>query len=92
MQSPERDLCFLSATTFAADPGARKVSPVEVVGAVIDHIKRLRPETQRLRHPRPGERPQGRPDEGQEAAPLVYGAFVEVCMTASARNHHRTAR
>jgi hypothetical protein len=38
VQSPERDLCFLSATTLAADLGARKVSPVEVIGAVIDHI------------------------------------------------------
>jgi Asp-tRNA(Asn)/Glu-tRNA(Gln) amidotransferase A subunit family amidase len=37
------DLCYLPATTLAARLRARKVSPVEVVDALADRIKRLNP-------------------------------------------------
>jgi Asp-tRNA(Asn)/Glu-tRNA(Gln) amidotransferase A subunit family amidase len=37
------DRCFLSATRLAADIRARKVSPVEVIDALADRIKRLNP-------------------------------------------------
>jgi Asp-tRNA(Asn)/Glu-tRNA(Gln) amidotransferase A subunit family amidase len=40
---PKDDLCFLPATQLAADIRARKVSPVDVVDAVADRIKRLNP-------------------------------------------------
>ncbi len=37
------DLCYLSASTLAARIRALKVSPVDVVDAVADRIKRLNP-------------------------------------------------
>ena len=37
------DLCYLSASTLAARLRARKVSPVEVVDALADRLKRLNP-------------------------------------------------
>jgi len=37
------DLCFLPATHLAADIRARKVSPVDVIDALADRIKRLNP-------------------------------------------------
>src|SRR5262245_43736281 len=40
---PPADLCYLSAVDLAARIRARKVSPVEVVDAVADRIKRLNP-------------------------------------------------
>ena len=37
------DLCYLSASALATRLRAREVSPVEVVDAVADRIKRLNP-------------------------------------------------
>jgi Asp-tRNA(Asn)/Glu-tRNA(Gln) amidotransferase A subunit family amidase len=40
---PEVDLCFVSAADLAARLRARKVSPVEVIDALAERIKRLNP-------------------------------------------------
>src|SRR6516164_11511339 len=40
---PAADLCYLSAVDLAARLRARKVSPVEVIDALADRIKRLNP-------------------------------------------------
>jgi Asp-tRNA(Asn)/Glu-tRNA(Gln) amidotransferase A subunit family amidase len=43
MTQTRNDLCFLSAVDLATQIRARRVSPVEVVDAVADRIKRLNP-------------------------------------------------
>ena len=44
------ELCWLSATDLAALIRRRKVSPVEVVDAVLDRIERLNPRINAVRH------------------------------------------
>jgi hypothetical protein len=41
--SPTDDLCYLSASTLASRIRARKLSPVDVIDALADRIKRLNP-------------------------------------------------